>query len=140
MKIMILGSMTFAKDMLRAKEELEKLGHVAEVPFDVEQHTGDGALIDDLERNFQYCVEHDVMGKSFEQVAQSEAILVLNYPKNETEGYIGTSALMEMGLAHFLKKKIFVLHDIPDHKAHRWAHEVKIMQPVVLNGDFSRIS
>lgn len=140
MKIMVIGSMTFAKEMLQTKQELEKLGYAAEIPFDVEYHVSDEGAIDDLEKNFRYCIENDVVRKGFQQVVDADAILVLNLPKNGISGYIGTSALMEMGIAHWLYKKIFLLNEPPKHTEHRWAHEVKIMQPVILNGDLTRIS
>ena len=139
MKIMILGSMTFSEDMLKTKEALERFGHIADMPFDVEKHIEDGALIDDLEQNYKYSIEGDVIRKGFQQVADSDAVLVLNHQKNGISGYIGTSALMEMGLAYWLGKKIFLLHEPPSHHEHRWAHEVRIMQPVILAGDLSKI-
>ena len=140
MKIMVIGSMTFAKVMLQTKKELEKLGHDADIPFDVEHHLNDEGAIDDLDRNFQYCVENDVVRKGFQQVADADAALVLNLPKNGISGYIGTSALMEMAIAHWLRKKIFLLNEPPEHTEHRWAHEVKIMQPKILYGDLSKVS
>ncbi len=139
MKIMVIGSMTFAKEMLQAKQELERLGLKAEIPFDVEHHIKDEGAIDDLERNFRYCVENDVVHKGFQQVADADAVLVLNYPKNGISGYIGTSALMEMAIAYWLRKKIFLLHAPPSDRVHRWAHEVKIMQPIILYGNLSKI-
>ncbi len=137
---MVIGSMTFAKEMLQTKQELERLGHEADIPFDVEHHLSDGGAIDDLERNLQYCIENDVVWKGFQQVANAEAVLVLNLPKNGIAGYIGTSALMEMGIAHWLRKQIFLFHEPPPHTDHRWAHEVKIMQPSILYGDLTKIS
>lgn len=107
MNIMVIGSMTFAKEMLQTKEELEKVGHTAEIPFDVEYHLSDEGRVDDLEKNYQYCVENDVVWKGFQQVADADAVLVLNYPKNGVSGYIGTSALMEMAIAYWLKKRYF---------------------------------
>ena len=137
---MIIGSMTFAKEMLRTKEELEKLGHTAEVPFDVKYHTDDVKAIDDLERNLRYCLDNDIIWKGFQQVANADAVLVLNYPKNGIDGYVGTSALMEMGIAHWHKKKIFLLHELPDHSLYRWAHEAKIIQTKILHGDLTKIA
>ena len=93
-----------------------------------------------MEKNFQYCIEHDVVRKGFQQVADADCVLVLNLPKNGIAGYIGTSALMEMGIAHWLRKKIFLLNEPPTHKEHRWAHEVRIMQPIILEGNLARIS
>lgn len=137
---MIIGSMTFSKEMLQTKKELEELGYEADIPFDVEHHVNDEGAIDDLEKNLQYCVENDVIWKGLEQVANADAVLVLNLPKNGISGYIGTSAFMEMGVAHWLRKKIFLLHDVPDHNEYRWAHEAKIMHTKILNGDLTKIN
>lgn len=137
---MVIGSMTFAKEMLQTKESLERLGYVADIPFDVEFHLNDERVIDDLEKNFQYCREHDVIWKGFQQVADADAVLVLNLPKNGIPGYIGTSAFMEMGVAHWLRKKIFLLYEPPDQNEYRWAHEAKIMATKVLGGDLAQIS
>ena len=79
------------------------------------------------------------MKECFNLIEESNAILIMNYPKNGVEGYIGTSSIMEIGIAYHLGKKIFLLHETPDYNEHRWAHEVKIMQPIVLNGDLDKI-
>lgn len=139
MKIMIIGSMTFAKEMLQTKEELEKLGHTAEAPFDAEYHASDEEAIDDLERNLQYCLENDVIWRGFQQVVNVDAVLVLNHPKNGIDGYVGTSTLMEIAIAHWYRKKIFLLHELPDHAMHRWAHEARIMHTKILYGDLAKI-
>lgn len=131
--------MSFSNEMLRAKKKLENLGHMVELPCDVELHLDDPNFIDDLEADYQHCLENDIMRKCFELVAASEAILVLNYPKNNISGYIGTSSLMEIGLAYYLNKKIFLLHKIPKSSKVRWAHEVEIMQPAILDGDLKKI-
>ena len=51
-------------------------------------------------------------------------------------GYVGTSSLMEMGLAYYLGKKIYLLNELPSPETARWAHEVLSFQPTILNGDF----
>lgn len=137
---MIIGSMTFTKEMLQLKEDLIKMGYSVDVPYDAEYHLEDEGAIDDLERNYRYCIEQDVVWKGFQQVAEADAVLALNLPKNGIAGYIGTSTLMEMGIAHWLKKKIFLLHEPPDHNAYRWAHEARIVCTKVLHGDLSEIS
>lgn len=75
----------------------------------------------------------------FNLIVKSDAILVLNYSKNKIDGYVGTSSLMEIGLAYYLGKKIFLLNPIPSSKKVRWAHELEIIQPVILNRDLKRI-
>ena len=139
MKIMICGSMTFAKKIVELKHGLEALGHTVSVPADVDAHVKDSGFLDDLERDFKYCVETDIMRICMSLVAQSDAVLVANYPKNGVDGYIGTATLMELGLAHYLNKKIFLLFPTPHVREARWAHEVRIFKPVVLNGGLNGV-
>lgn len=139
MRIMICGSMTFAKEMLETKQKLEELGHEVNVPLDIESHVKNPKLIDDLESNYKHAQETDIMKACFDLIAKSDAILVLNPPKNGIKGYIGTSSLMEIGLAHYLNKKIFLLNPFPKSSSYRWAHEVEIIKPVIINGELDKI-
>ena len=139
MKIMICGSMTFAKEMIKSKEILEEMGHLVTIPTDAFDIACGNHDNDDLEADFTHCVENDIMRTHFKFIEESDAVLVLNHDKNDTKGYIGTATLMELGVAHHLHKKIFLLQDLPHHSDHRWTHEVRIMQPTILHGDFSKI-
>jgi len=136
---MICGSMTFAEEMMDVKSKLEKLGHIVDVPSDIESHLEDPSLIDNLEENYKHTIEKDILRQCFNLIARSDAILVLNYPKNNINGYVGTSALMEIGLAYYLQKRIFLLNPVPNPRDARWAHELAIIQPVILNEDLSKV-
>ena len=131
--------MAFAKEMKKAGESLEKLGHEVFLPVDIDIHLSDSSFSDNLKADYKHCVENDTIKKCFDLLAKSEAILVLNLRKKDREGYIGTSGMMEIGLAHYLGKKIFLLNELPNYNDARWAHEVAIMKPVILDGDFARI-
>ena len=140
MKIFICGSMYFAREMLQAKKKLAEKGHMAEVPCDTQEFVDNPHLTaDSHEENYKWCINNDIIRKSFNSIAESGAILVLNYPKNDIDGYIGTSTLMEIGLAYYLNKKIFLLYPPPPVKEAKSSHEILIMQPVILNGDLSLI-
>lgn len=139
MKILIIGSMAFAKDMVKIKNKLIALGHEANIPYGTEPHLKDLKFVDSLEENMKFCIENDVMRENFREVAKHEAVLVLNKKRNGIEGYIGVSALMEMAIAHYLGKKIFLWNPVPHYNNVRWAHEVAIMQPVVIDKDLSQI-
>jgi len=136
---MICGSMTFAKEMMDTKRKLENLGHSVFVPSDIESHLKDPILIDNIEENYKHAIDKDVLKQCFNLVAKSDAILVLNHNKNGVEGYVGTSALMEIGLAYYLGKKIFLFNLIPKPKEARWAHELEIIRPVILNRNLKQI-
>lgn len=136
MKLMICGSMHFSKEMLEAKNILESLGHEVMVPSDVSECLEDPNLNMDLE----YCLKTNIDKKDFDQVAKADGIVVLNYDKNNIKGYIGGATLMEIGLARHLNKKIFLMFDPPQEKDLRYALEVKVARPLILNGNLSGIS
>ncbi|MBI4146608.1 hypothetical protein HY489_04705 [Candidatus Woesearchaeota archaeon] len=139
MKIMICGSMTFAKNMIETKQLLEKQGHTVLLPCDAELHAERPTLIDNLDEDAKHLKENDVLRNCFQRVADSEAIIFLNHEKNGMQGYIGTSCLMELGIAYHLGKKLFLLNDIPHSTHARWTHEVRVMEPTILHGDLSLI-
>lgn len=139
MKIMISGSMAFAKEMVSSKKMLEEMGHTVFVPHDIQTHVDNPDFVDDLSANIQHVIETDIMRKCFDLVAQSEAVLVLNLHRKGINGYIGTSTLMEIGLAYYLGKKLFLFNDIPHWDDVRWAHEINIMQPTIVHGDLRKV-
>ena len=136
---MIIGSMAFAEQMMKTKKELEKLGYEVLVPHGIEDHLDDKEFVEKLDDNYEYCIKNNIMKKCFDLLASSDAVLVLNLKRNGIDGYIGVSALMEIGIAYHLNKKIFLFNDIPSFSDQRWAHEVSIMQPIVINGDLKMI-
>lgn len=139
MKVMISGSMAFAKQMYETKEKLEKMGFEVRLPFETEMHLKNPSFVDNLGDNLQYCIDNDVIHKSFDYIAQADAVVVLNYPRKGINGYIGASTLMEIAIAYHLRKKIFLLYDVPHFDKVRWAHEIAIMCPTVLQGDLTKI-
>lgn len=141
MKIMICGSMVFAKEMIETKKELEKNGHEVLVPVDTQACVDNPELKcgfgDDLEGELKHCFDNDVLKDGFDKIEESDAIIHLNYPKNGVDGYIGPSGLMEIGLAFHLKKKIFLVNEV--NRNQKYAVEILLTRPVVLNGDLSKI-
>lgn len=131
--------MAFSKEMLSAKEELTDKGFTVWIPDDAQVHVDNPDLADDFKENFKHATETDIMWKCFDKVAKSDAVLALNYPKNNTEGYIGTSTRMEIALAYYFKKHLFLLNNFPSEEECRWAHEIKIMNPTVLDGSFEKL-
>lgn len=137
MKVMICASVSFAAEMLKAKKILENNGHTVLLTGDVAYHIEHPQTKLDFKAELKFAVEKNVLDEGFKKIAESDAILVLNYPKNEIKGYLGTAVLMEMALAYYLKKKIFLLNEID--KSQRYALEVQLINPTVIGGDFNRI-
>lgn len=136
MKIMICGSMHFAKEMLQAQKMLRSLGHQVMVPCDIYECVNNP----DLNMDIDHCMSTEIDKRCFNKVAESEAIVVLNYPKNNIDGYVGGATLMEIGLARHLNKRIFLLYDLPSEDELRYALEIKLTKPIVLEGELRNIS
>ncbi|SRR5258708_1335860 len=139
MKIFISGSMAFSKEMKKVQKDLTDAGHEVVIPYGIEDHLENPEFVDDLDNNFEYCLKTDVMRKCFDLVAACDAVLVLNLPRKGIDGYMGTSTLMEFALAYYLKKKLFLMHDVPSWNEVRWAHEIRIMQPTIIHGDLGKV-
>lgn len=137
MKITVGGSMTFAKEQIEVKNELEKIGHEVLLTDDIESFAKDKQIKHSFEEELKLCLEYDVIRSFFNKIAESDAYLVCNHEKNGIKGYLGASVLMEIGLAYFLKKKIFLIFEIDQQQ--KYALEIAVMNPIILNGDLSKI-
>lgn len=136
MTITICGSMQFHKEMGQVRDELSSLGFNVFVPGE----------LDDLEHNESYMstdeeritakIEYDFIREHFHRIEEAEAVLILNYEKKGIPGYIGGNTFLEMGYAFGLGKKIYLLHDVPDMD---YKTEMHAIQPIILNGDLSKI-
>jgi hypothetical protein len=146
MKITICGSIAFYKEMEETKGLLEALGHEVKLP--------PASFTDDNGKNISASQYYQIRKTSangekwvwdrkemamklhFDKVAWSDAIVVLNYSKNNIAGYVGANTLMEMGLAMHLNKKIYLLNSIPEIS---YKEEILGMKPTVINGDLNKI-
>ena len=130
--------MKLAQEMLEAKKALEKLGHEAIVPIDTAECVENPELQDSLDHCENFA-DIDLDLDHYSKISESDAILVLNYPKYEINGYVGGATLMEIGIARFLNKKIFLLFDVPSENDLRYALEIKLAKPIVIKGDLNKI-
>ena len=139
MKIAIQGSSTFCKEMVDYKHKLKVLGHEPVLhPYYEEFAAGRLKEITDRipREHAQVKKEYDFIRWHYNSIVSSDAILVLNFDKNGIKNYIGGNTFLEIGFAHVLAKKIFLLNPIPDVS---YKDEIEAISPEVLNGDLSRI-
>ena len=136
MKITICGSLSFAKEMIGAGEELRKIGHEVKVHKSAQIALTNPGVNMDLD----YCLENNILLGHYNFIADSDAILVINQKKNGIKGYVGASTLMEMAIARYLDKKIFLINPWPKVEELRHSVEIQLTKPIILNGDFTKIS
>lgn len=136
MKIAICGSMVFTDEMLKTKNQLEEMGHECFVSGFADSYAGRPEdEIEKLKRFHKH--EKDAIREFWEKIKQSDAIIVLNYDKRGIKNYIGGNTLMEIGFAHVLNKKIFLMYPIPEIEYYK--DEIEAVKPVIINGDLALI-
>jgi len=146
MKITICGSCKFTDKALVVKAQLEKIGHEVEMwPISLKDEKGQPISVADYydirhaasaDQKWVWDRKAEAIFEHFEKVAWADAILVTNYDKNNIKGYIGGNTLMEIGLAFFLKKKIYLLNEVPEIS---YKEEILGVKPIILNGGLSKI-
>ena len=77
------------------------------------------------------------MREHFKEVERGDICLVLNYEKHGVANYIGGNVLMEMALAFYLKKPIYILNEVPKNSP--FIEEILGMEPVVLKGKIEKL-
>lgn len=141
MKIYVIGSTALMHDMVQARDDLvaAKLDGWIHEHYDLlvqgkmpAQHD----LYESGERA-KIKIENDYLKVHYKHILQSDAVLIVNAPKNGVNNYIGGNVLIEMGQAYVNDKKIFFLYGLPDESP--YLDEILAMSPICLNGDVENI-
>jgi nucleoside 2-deoxyribosyltransferase len=140
MRITIVGSSSARVEKLKIRDRLRELGHEAIMNPYYER------LVNGMEPELAEMIdkEHAKAKRKYgfikwyyEQIVQSDAILVVNLPKNNIENYIGGNTLMEIGFAHVHDKKVFLLNPAPTEVP--YTDEINAMFDEIINGDLTKI-
>jgi hypothetical protein len=137
MKILIWWSMTFANKMIEIKKNLEKQWHTINLSPGINFFLENSNAKMDFEQELQFCKETWIMKNFFDEIRESEWVLFLNYDKKWISGYVWASVLMEIWIAYFLDKKIYLLN--PIDKSQSYALEIFLTNPIILNWDLNQI-
>jgi diphthamide synthase subunit DPH2 len=154
MKITICGSIAFYQEMEQLKKALGANGHEVFIPLlsneapaemgggkkinfgkYVEDNGGIDAFPPD---NKLWNLKEKAIRDHYDKIEWCDAIIVSNHEKKGIVGYIGGNTLIEIGVAFFLKKQIYILNPISSELSYK--QEIYGMKPVLLNGDISLIS
>jgi hypothetical protein len=141
-KITIVTSASFFKEALETEKELKKLGFKVLVPITARKMEKEGNYDVSFYKTW-YKTPNDYSRKAFlmrnhiDKVVRADAILVMNLKKNGVDGYIGGNSLVEMAIAFYFHKPIFILN--PISKRSPFYEEVLGVLPVFLNGDLTKI-
>lgn len=136
MKIIVCGSMSSSKDMVRVEEELKKNGHDVVLPKFTHEYAKLESVDKEITESLREKKEYDLIRGYFKKIKEGDSLLVVNAYKNGIEGYIGGNSFLEMGFAYVSEKPIYLLNKVPDMA---YTDEILAMNPIVLDGDLSQI-
>ncbi len=153
MKITICGSILFYKEMESARDRLLEIGHEVKIPelaLEVPQEFGSGRKVyfgKYIEENGgidAFPAEHKIWNLKegairdhYEKIDWADAILVVNHEKRGIAGYVGGNTLIEIGVAFYSKKPIYILNPVSSELSYK--QEIMGIKPILLNGDLSII-
>lgn len=143
MTITICSSANFYRQAVEIEARLEALGYKVIIPATARKMKASGDFdVSHYKTWFgdanDYHKKTALMQGHFEEVAKGDAILVLNYEKHGVPNYIGGNVLMEMALAFWLKKPIYVLNEIPEESA--FLEEIIGLGSVPLHGNIEALT
>ena len=141
--ITICSSANFYKQAVVIKMKLEALGYEVCIPltarrmeetgdFDVSHYKTWYGDADD------YHKKTALMDGHFNEISKGDAVLVLNYEKHGVPDYIGGNVLMEMAIAFYLKKPIYILNSIPAESP--FLEEIIGLGSKAFNGELNAIT
>jgi hypothetical protein len=146
MKICICGSIAFYEQMLAVQKELENSGHEVKLPpLTTRDENGNQISIIEYynlrkaETNDESWIwqrKKEAIRMHFDKINWSDVILVLNYDKKGIANYIGGNTLMEMGVAFYLNKPIYLYQSLPEIS---YKEEILAMFPIIINGNLTKI-
>ena len=140
--IVICSSASFYEKLFPIKNTLQKLGYKVAIPVTAhrmkKKNNFDVSLVKVWHKNpAYYHKKRALMDGHFRKIIKGDAILVTNFDKNGIKGYVGRNTLMEITIAYFFKKPIYILNDI--EKDSLIKEEIYGVNPVFLKGNLRAI-
>ena len=135
MKILIICSKAFYRNIPPIKEKLESFGHEISLPnsyHNPQAEKESWALGEKEHSEFKA----RMFKQSKETIEKIDAVLTLNFDKNEQKNYIGGATFLELYEAFMKNKKIYLYNDIPEGMLY---DEIQGFSPIVIHGNIDLV-
>jgi nucleoside 2-deoxyribosyltransferase len=139
--IVLCSSAAFYEHVNQIAAKLQKMGYKTVVPETAGKMKGSGDY--DIKKvktwvdNPEHFTKKQCLAMThFKEIAEGDAILIVNDDKPGQPNYIGPNATMEWGVAYYLGKPVFILNGVS--KDSNFYEEVYGMG-TVLDGDLAKI-
>lgn len=136
-KVIICGSISASDEIIAARDELVEMEYEVEIPWGCYRYIENGCKHVAEEERHQDKKDNDLIRRYYELIKEYDAVLVVNVEKRGIANYIGGNTFLEMAFAHVLDKPLYVLNPLPDLP---YLSEMEAMQPIILDGDLTKIA
>jgi nucleoside 2-deoxyribosyltransferase len=112
--------MSFYKELVEVEENLKERGFEVNIPVSAHVMKKKNDFdVSHFKHAFTPGEKATFIRKNFQTIAKGDVILVINNEKNHIKGYIGANVLMEIGLAFYLKKKIYIWNAVDENAPYK---------------------
>lgn len=140
--IVLCSSAAFYEHVNELADQLERIGFNAVVPHNaLEMKKAGNYNVEAVKTWFKdpkgFKKKTQFMRWHFEEIEKGDVVLVVNDEKHGVPGYIGSNVLLEMGLAFYLNKPIYVMNQIS--KDTQNYEEILGMGSIFIDGELTKI-
>lgn len=127
--ILLHASLDFVDSMIFEKEHIESISELKVILPELTryQHIRDEQGDDETFTKIKNRLTRD----NINNVEQCDCLFILNYSHRGIKNYVGGNSFLEMIVAFYLKKPIYLLNDIPE--AMTYTEEIKSLYPTVVH-------
>jgi len=134
MIITLHASLDFKNKLIAAKAYLESHAECKVILPDLRRYQH---IRDELGDDKQFTeIKTRLARENLANVERCDCLLILNYDHRGQKNYVGGNSFMEMVLAFYLGKPIFLLNKIPEKMP--YTEEIKAFKPIVV-GSLERL-
>lgn len=128
MKVLIHASLDFKIDIIAAKNYIEKQSTVTVILPDLNRYQH---IRDELGDDIKFTeIKNRLSRQNMKLVEDCDCLLILNPTHRGIENYVGGNSFLEMVIAFYLRKPIYLLNDIPIGMS--YTEEIKSFYPNVV--------
>ena len=134
----LAASMSFYRELVDIEKQLTEKGCHVFIPVSAKMMKKKNDFdVSHFKNTFTHGEKAEYIKKNFNNIAKADALLVVNGEKNGIKGYIGANVLMEIGLAFYLGKKIYILHNVD--KETSYMEELEAFSVTFIDSDITKV-
>lgn len=129
MKVLIHSSLDFKSEMIYAKRYIERNSQASIILPDLKRYQH---IRDDFGDDTTFTkIKNRLTKQNIKLVEETDFLFILNITHRDIINYVGGNSFLEMVIAFYLNKPIYLLNEIPCNMS--YTEEIKSFYPIITN-------